>query len=757
MHHQHIVPIYDYGEASGHLFFAMERVHGVSLDKHVSVARRNHTVAMEARDAARRFAGVADALALAHKRKILHRDVKPANVLVHADGTLALADFGLSKFLGEQVSAHLTSIGGFLGTLHYSPPEQARGEPLGPASDLYSLGVTMFECMTGYLPLDGDSTEAMLHSLLHEEPSRLRQRIPRAPRDLEAVIDKLLHKKPASRYQDGEALALDLIRVAEGEPVRIRRQSPLTRLYRRARRNPVVPLAVIAALVVTVITVLFVQSLSDNKELKARQVLNEAEAKLRQESGLARGRLGIFNAILGSSGVEAAPQSAFLIQLTAAARQFPDEQATIERFRRAYRGGVLQAHPEIVEQIVAGNGKMALEELTRLINETKAKGTFDTAVRLDLYNLYLARALVYLMASIGQPSSAASDLSLANFIRSGAFLPRMLQAALSAVQSNDSSQFLRELEPFLDDPQRKRSTAEFVLALANVCAPTQAHLMRFPMRYAMRKRITQAAITWLGSEAKSAPNSGYTGLEYELSRHAGIVLKQSGDAQVVAASYQAARQILGQMVGAGSRLQAWRFTFQLLNDARAQAADLGARERIEGAIHYARVVQSSKAVGEGEQLLRSLRIEKVHKLIESMPNDPLAIELRARLDSWSAPPDDALVPVREWIRLDESDPEAQLCAFCARVRGLTGALTAIGGTQGPSSGRDNPTNELVGEATTAAAEALFCSFDRTAMLERLTRRLRSEVERESRAENRLVLNGMLDNLMAAAGTDGEDR
>jgi hypothetical protein len=88
---------------------------------------------------------------------------------------------------------------------------------------------------------------------------------------------------------------------------------------------------------------------------------------------------------------------------------------------------------------------------------------------------------------------------------------------------------------------------------------------------------------------------------------------------------------------------------------------------------------------------------------------------------------------------------------------LTGALTAIGGTQGPSSGRDNPTNELVGEATTAAAEALFCSFDRTAMLERLTRRLRSEVERESRAENRLVLNGMLDNLMAAAGTDGEDR
>src|SRR5690606_37031969 len=136
-------------------------------------------------DAARRFAGVADALALAHKRQILHRDVKPGNILVQPDGTLALADFGLSKFLGE-ASVHLTSVGGFLGTLHYAPPEQARGEPLTPASDLYSLGVTMFEAITGELPLRGDSTEAMLQALLHEEPRRLRDLLPRVPRDLDA-------------------------------------------------------------------------------------------------------------------------------------------------------------------------------------------------------------------------------------------------------------------------------------------------------------------------------------------------------------------------------------------------------------------------------------------------------------------------------------------------------------------------------------------------------------------------------------------
>ncbi|MFO0276478.1 MAG: serine/threonine-protein kinase, partial [Planctomycetota bacterium] len=149
LHHRHIVPIYDYGESQGVLFFAMERVVGMSLDKHIAAARRGGKKPMAPLDAARRFAGVADALGLAHRRRLLHRDVKPGNLLVSVDGTLALTDFGLAKALDHATMRLTSKDAGFLGTLHYSSPEQALGGELGPPSDLYSLGVTIFEAVTG--------------------------------------------------------------------------------------------------------------------------------------------------------------------------------------------------------------------------------------------------------------------------------------------------------------------------------------------------------------------------------------------------------------------------------------------------------------------------------------------------------------------------------------------------------------------------------------------------------------------------------
>jgi len=199
LHHRHIVPIYDYGEAQGRLFFAMERVDGLSLDKHIAAARRREQRPLDPREAARKFAGVADALGLAHRRRLLHRDVKPGNILVAADGTLALTDFGLAKAL-DQGSMRLTSkSGGFLGTLHYSSPEQAMGSVLTPASDLYSLGVTIYEAVSGELPLNGKTTEAVLQQVLYGTPRRLRDVLPKPPKDLEAVLDKLLSREAGDR------------------------------------------------------------------------------------------------------------------------------------------------------------------------------------------------------------------------------------------------------------------------------------------------------------------------------------------------------------------------------------------------------------------------------------------------------------------------------------------------------------------------------------------------------------------------------
>ncbi|MCK5942549.1 MAG: serine/threonine protein kinase, partial [Planctomycetes bacterium] len=265
LHHRHIVPIYDYGESHGMLFFAMERVDGMSLDKHINAARRVDRPPMEPIELARRFAGVADALGLAHRRRLLHRDVKPGNILVAADGTMALTDFGLAKAL-DHVSMHLTSkSGGFLGTLHYASPEQALGGELTPASDLYSLGVTMFEAATGQLPLAGKTTEALLQSILHGTPRRLRDCIPKPPRDLEAVLDKLLSRDAGDRYQDGEALSRDLLRIADGEPVHIRRIPLHVRLWRRARKNPVLAGALLAVFVFLLVTLGLLGVLSREK------------------------------------------------------------------------------------------------------------------------------------------------------------------------------------------------------------------------------------------------------------------------------------------------------------------------------------------------------------------------------------------------------------------------------------------------------------------------------------------------------------
>jgi serine/threonine protein kinase len=303
LHHRHIVPIYDYGEAQGVLFFAMERVDGMSLDKHVAAARRLQKQPLQPLDAARRFAGVADALGLAHRRRLLHRDVKPGNIMVAQDGTLALTDFGLAKAL-DHASMHLTSKGGgFLGTLHYSSPEQALGRELTSASDLYSLGVTIFESITGELPLAGKTTEALLQSILHGTPRRLRDCIPKPPRDLEAVVDKLLSREPGDRYQDGEELARDLQRIADGEPVHIRRLPLHVRLWRRMRKNPVLSGAIAAAVVLLLLTVVLLtvwrRERGQSLVLRHQEQLVEIAKGISHERGDAVGPPALLAALTG--------------------------------------------------------------------------------------------------------------------------------------------------------------------------------------------------------------------------------------------------------------------------------------------------------------------------------------------------------------------------------------------------------------------------------------------------------------------------
>ncbi|MEC9048273.1 MAG: serine/threonine-protein kinase, partial [Planctomycetota bacterium] len=404
LHHRHIVPIYDYGEAQGMLFFAMESVDGMSLDKHVSTARRVGKQPMEPLEAARRFAGVADALGLAHRRRLLHRDVKPGNILVAADGTLALTDFGLAKAL-DRASAHLTSKdGGFLGTLHYASPEQALGRELTPASDLYSLGVTMFEAVSGQLPIAGKSTEALLQSILHGQRQRLRDFIPKPPRDLEAVLDKLLSREGRDRYQDGEALARDLLRIADGEPVHIRRIPLHVRAWRRARKNPLLAGALLAVGIFLIATLALLGGLIKEKgrgrESRHENQLVAIERSVSEEPGSPWGPRPLFSSLTGTRVPNQRASEQILATMAAASEEMPDDER-VEAMRAAYES---DPSPEASLYLEVGRGFEARRLFDAAIVEAVAqRAAGDPAADLRLYRLYLGRGVAELTASVALP------------------------------------------------------------------------------------------------------------------------------------------------------------------------------------------------------------------------------------------------------------------------------------------------------------------------------------------------------------------
>jgi serine/threonine protein kinase len=178
----------------------------------------------------------AEALAYAHKQGILHRDVKPSNLLLDAQGTVWVTDFGLAKAEG---SDELTRSGDVVGTLRYLPPERFAGRS-DPRGDVYSLGATLYELLTLRPAFDEPDRARLIERVTHGAPPRPRQVEGRVPRDLETVVLKALAREPAERYATAEALADDLRRFLLDRPIRARRAGPGERAWRWCRRNPVV-------------------------------------------------------------------------------------------------------------------------------------------------------------------------------------------------------------------------------------------------------------------------------------------------------------------------------------------------------------------------------------------------------------------------------------------------------------------------------------------------------------------------------------
>jgi CHASE2 domain-containing sensor protein len=192
LEHPHVIPVYEAREDSGLLFIAMRLVRGPSL---ADVLAREAPLAPL--HAARLVAQVASALGAAHARGLVHRDVKPANILLHERDHTYLSDFGVTRELGED---GLTTAGELLGTVDYMSPEQCRGERVGPAADIYSLGCVLYEALTGSVPYPGASEAERIAAHLHDPVPRASEHWPAVPAALDRVIVTALDKTPGKRF-----------------------------------------------------------------------------------------------------------------------------------------------------------------------------------------------------------------------------------------------------------------------------------------------------------------------------------------------------------------------------------------------------------------------------------------------------------------------------------------------------------------------------------------------------------------------------
>jgi tRNA A-37 threonylcarbamoyl transferase component Bud32/tetratricopeptide (TPR) repeat protein len=245
LHHTNIVPIFGVGEDDGLPYCVMQYIEGRGLDRLIENWR--HDGSLEGNErwrfVAQVGAQVADALHYAHEQGVLHRDVKPANLLIDGHGTVWVTDFGLAKLTGHD---DLTASGDVIGTLRYLAPEALKGAS-DPRSDLYSLGLTLYELLTLSPPF-GELTPSELLRQVSEghlpRPTRFDRSI---PRDLETIVLKAIAREPGHRYPSAGALADDLKRFLDDRPIQARRVGMLERAWRWSRRNPATAVMTAAA------------------------------------------------------------------------------------------------------------------------------------------------------------------------------------------------------------------------------------------------------------------------------------------------------------------------------------------------------------------------------------------------------------------------------------------------------------------------------------------------------------------------------
>lgn len=348
--HDHICKVYEVGEIDGKHYIAMQFISGKTL--------KEAAPEMTLRQKVRILQQVCKAVHAAHGLGVIHRDLKPTNILVTkneiGDWIPYVTDFGLAR---ELAGPGLTSTGMVMGTPCYMAPEQARGEirSLDRRCDVYALGATLYEALSGKPPFEGDSTVEVLAKVIHEDPVPVRHHNPQLPVDLETIVQKCLQKEPERRYETAEALSQDLGRFLDGEPILARPASWAYRAKKRIQKYPVVSVVLTIAFLTVISLIGFstwtwlrtqAQSRLENEfeqevsymDDTARHAYTEPMHDVRKEEGLVEQRLSAIEKRIKEEGsVAEGPGNFAMGRGYMAMFRFPEARTHLEKAWQEYK------------------------------------------------------------------------------------------------------------------------------------------------------------------------------------------------------------------------------------------------------------------------------------------------------------------------------------------------------------------------------------------------------------------------------------
>ncbi len=323
LRHPSIVAVHEIGTYQGRSFLVMDHVAAGNLELHVAGGR------VSPRRAAEIAKQVASALAHAHEHGIVHRDVKPENILLDADGRACLADFGLAREIAG--SDRITRTGQVMGTPGFMAPEQLAGSfgPVGPAVDIYALGGVLHRVLAGEPPHGGGDVVALMRRIIGEDVPPLRQRVPSIHPDLETIVGRCLERQPSRRYASASDLAADLGRFLEGEVIAARPIGRGERAKRWARRHPIPSAVAVTAVAMLLVAGVFVvdarsrvrRDLVRTARTEAATAWAEFQAAIDEDAGPDRAlglgleavrRAATVEALVGDDGARAASHRALL-------------------------------------------------------------------------------------------------------------------------------------------------------------------------------------------------------------------------------------------------------------------------------------------------------------------------------------------------------------------------------------------------------------------------------------------------------------